>query len=178
MLSCNLSEFGKRKKRVYLAQMPLNGISILRYCAPLMKGMGWRRKKWRGAHLIMPLSMYQWFSICNHRAYRAKTGTPKTFKPRWNGDISTKHKFLIYMFYILYHCACTCAQSSLTPGLEPTGLPYPGDPPPGELPDPGIKSTSPMSPSLQVDSLSHQGLISMIQFFIIGINQKICLFYS
>ena len=127
MLSCNLSEFGKRKKRVYLAQMPLNGISILRYCVPLMKGMGWRRKKWRGAHLIMPLSMYQWFSICNHRAYRAKTGTPKTFKPRWNGDISTKHKFLIYMFYILYHCACTCAQSSLTPGLEPTGLPYPWD---------------------------------------------------
>jgi len=36
------------------------------------------------------------------------------------------------------------------------GLPFP---PPGDLPDPGIESESPMSPALQVDSLllSHQG---------------------
>ena len=55
--------------------------------------------------------------------------------------------------------------------LEPTRLlcpwDYPGkntgvgchDPPPGDLPDPGIKPTSPAAPALQVDSLplSHQG---------------------
>ena len=31
------------------------------------------------------------------------------------------------------------------------GLPFP---PPGDLPDPGIKPTSPLSPALQADSLS------------------------
>ena len=31
-----------------------------------------------------------------------------------------------------------------------SGLPFP---PPGDLPNPGIKSTSPVSPALQVDSL-------------------------
>ena len=37
-----------------------------------------------------------------------------------------------------------------------SGLPFP---PPGDLPDPGIKSVSPASPALQADSspLSHQG---------------------
>ena len=37
-----------------------------------------------------------------------------------------------------------------------SGLP---DPPPGDLPDPGIKLSSPASPALQVDSLllSHRG---------------------
>ena len=32
-----------------------------------------------------------------------------------------------------------------------SGLPFP---PPGDLPDPGIEPTSPVSPALQVDSLS------------------------
>ena len=37
-----------------------------------------------------------------------------------------------------------------------SGLPFPS---PGELPDPGIKSESPVSPALQMESLllSHQG---------------------
>jgi hypothetical protein len=35
------------------------------------------------------------------------------------------------------------------------GLPFPS---PGDLPDPGIKSASPVSPALQVDSLSAKPL--------------------
>ena len=51
-------------------------------------------------------------------------------------------------------------QAPLSMGLSRqeywSGLPCP---PPGDLPDPGIKPTSPTSPALQVDSLplSHQG---------------------
>ena len=82
-----------------------------------MKGMGWRRKNLKEAH-IMPLCMHRWFSICNHRAYRAKTGTQKTFKPRWKGDISTKHKvFNLHVSYSasLHMHACSVVSDSLPP---------------------------------------------------------------
>ena len=66
----------------------------------------------------MPLRMHRWFSICNHRAYRAKTGTQKTFKPRWKGDISTKHKvFNLHVSYSasLHMHACSVVSDSLPP---------------------------------------------------------------
>ena len=45
-----------------------------------------------------------------------------------------------------------------------SGLPFP---PPGDLPDPGIKSVSPASPTLQADSspLSHQLLLLLLSRF-------------
>ena len=63
-------------------------------------------------------------------------------------------------------CVCVCAQSCLTVTLcteacQPplsvgfprqeywSGLPFP---PAGDLPDPGMEPTSPMSPALQVES--------------------------
>jgi len=70
------------------------------------------------------------------------------------------------------YAKCVCAQSCLTVwsyGLWPTQFLHPWDflakileipcPPPGHLPDPGIKPASPTSPALQVVSLllSHQG---------------------
>ena len=63
--------------------------------------------------------------------------------------------------------SCSVVPNSLRPhGLQPTRLLCPWDAPteripcpPGDLPDPGIGPTSPMSPALQADSLqlSHQG---------------------
>ena len=67
-------------------------------------------------------------------------------------------------------CVCSVAQSSLTPLCDPLDCSplnwssmgfFSGKntgegchfPPPGDLPNPGIKPKSPVSPALQVDSL-------------------------
>ena len=52
------------------------------------------------------------------------------------------------MVLLTHLCVCLVVQSCLT-FCNPSGLPFP---PPGNLSNPGIKPTSPVSP-LQVDSL-------------------------
>ena len=82
-------------------------------------------------------------------------------------SISQCFEFGLYLVWLMC-CACLVAQSCPTLAAPWTvalqaplsmgffrqenwsGLPFPS---PGDLPDPGIEPTSPMSPALQVDSL-------------------------
>ena len=52
-----------------------------------------------------------------------------------------------------------------------SGLPCP---PPGDLPDPGIETASPVTPALQVDSLllTHQGSLSLVKIHFQGMSQS------
>ena len=69
-------------------------------------------------------------------------------------------RFIIPDFVMSWTSAC---QAPLSMGFSRqeywSGLPIPS---PGDLPDPGIESSSPVSPALQVDSLSLSYLGSMI----------------
>ena len=83
---------------------------------------------------------------------------PNTLSP----DISANLRRCVFVFYIL---VLSCVQLFMTPWTVArpaplsmgflkekywSGLPFP---PPGDLPNPGIKPTFPVSPALQADSL-------------------------
>ena len=93
------------------------------------------------------------------------------------GEVSVYHSALCARAESLQPCPTlrnpVARQTSLSIGFSRreywSGLPCP---PPGDLPDPGIEPTSPVSPALQVDSLllSHPGSPSALlltQFYLL-----------